>query len=75
MGAVILPIIGLLLNLTLITLFYSKKHVRNQETGIYSKLLFLNLFFIVIGLITFIIAKLTNNILLVEILQKIYMSI
>lgn len=75
MGAVILPIIGLLLNLTLITLFYSKKHVRNQETGIYSKLLFLNLVFIVIGLVTFIIAKLTNNILLVEILQKIYMSI
>ena len=75
MGAVLLPIVGLLITLTLIILFCSKKHVKNNETKIYSKLLILNLFFIGVGLLTFLIAKVTGNFLLIEIFQKIYMSI
>ena len=75
MGAILLPIVGLLITITLIIIFNSKKHVRNKETIIYSRLLILNLLFIVIGLATFIIAKTTSNLLLIEIFQKFYMSI
>ena len=75
MGAILLPIVGILITITLIILFYSKKHVKNNETKIYSKLLILNFIFICIGLLTFLIAKVTGNFLLIEIFQKIYMSI
>ena len=75
MDAVLLPVVGLLITLTLIVLFYSKKHVQNKEVSIYSKLLILNIIFIIVGLITFMIAKLTNNILLIKTFQKLYMSI
>ncbi len=75
MGAVLLAIVGLVLTLTFIILFYSKKRVDNNETNIYSKLLIINTVFIIIGLITFAIAKITNNISLIGIFQKIYMSI
>lgn len=75
MGAVLLPFVGFLITITLLVLFYSKKHIKNNETKIYSKLLILNLFFICIGLVTFFIAKVTGNFLLIEIFQKIYMSI
>ena len=75
MDAVLLPVVGLLITLTLIVLFYSKKHVQNKEVSIYSKLLILNIIFIIVGLITFMIAKLANNILLIKTFQKLYMSI
>ena len=74
MDAVLLPVVGLLITLTLIVLFYSKKHVQNKEVSIYSKLLILNIIFIIVGLITFMIAKLTNNILLIKTFQKLYNS-
>ena len=61
MEAVILPIIGLLIIITLVTLFYSKRHIINKETKIYSKLLFLCEAFILVGIATFVVAKLTNN--------------
>ncbi len=75
MGAVLLPSVGLLLTITLLILFYAKKHIHNNEVTIYSRLLILNTIFIIIGLITFIIAKTTANFTLIEIFQKIYMSI
>ena len=75
MGAILLPIVGLLITLTLVILFYSKKHIINNETKIYSKLLILNVVFIIIGIIGFIIAKTTGNILVIKYCQKIYMSI
>ena len=75
MGAVLLPAVGLLITSTLMILFYSKKHMNNNEVNIYSKLLILNTIFIIIGLISFIIAKTTANFLLIEIFQKIYMSV
>lgn len=75
MEAVVLPIIGLLIIITLMILFYSKQHVINAETKIYSKMMILSFLFVVIGLITFIVAKITNNFILIGLFQKIYMSI
>lgn len=75
MEAVILPIIGLLIDITLVTLFYSKRHIINKETKIYSKLLFLCEAFILVGIVTFVVAKLTNNFSMIGIFQKVYMSI
>ena len=75
MEAVLLPIIGLLIIVTLMILFYSKQHIINVETKIYSKMIILSFFFVVIGLITFVVAKITNNFTLIGILQKVYMSI
>lgn len=75
MGAILLPIVGLIITLTLIILFYSKKHIKNKETLIYSKLLILNIIFIIIGIMGFVVAKTTGNLLIVEYFQKIYMSI
>lgn len=74
MEAVVLPIIGLLIIITLMILFYSKQHVINAETKIYSKMIVLSFLFVVIGLITFIVAKITNNFILISLFQKIYMS-
>ncbi len=73
MEAVILPIIAILINITLIILFFSKKHVINKETKLYSIMLILNVVFVLIGLLTFAVAKITNNLYYVGILQKIYM--
>ncbi len=75
MEALLLPIVGLLIILTLTFLFYSKKHIHNEEVNIYSKLLILNIIFIIVGIIAFAIAKLANDMFLVKIFQKIYMSI
>lgn len=75
MQAIILQIVGLLIITTLVILFYSKPNVKNIETKVYSKLILLDLLFILIGIATFVVAKLTGNITLIGILQKIYMSI
>lgn len=75
MEAVVLPIIGLLIIITLMILFYSKKHVINAETKIYSKMIILSFLFVLVGLITFIVAKTTNVFSLIGIFQKVYMSI
>ena len=73
METVILPIIAILINITLIIFFFSKKHVINKETKLYSIMLILNVVFILIGLLTFAVAKITNNLYFVGILQKLYM--
>ena len=75
MEAVILPVIGLMIDLTLITMFFFKKHVINKETNIYSQLLFGSIAFIVVGILTFIVAKITNDFSLIGVFQKVYMSI
>lgn len=75
MEAIILPVIGLMIDLTLITMFFSKKHVTNKETNIYSQLLLGSVAFIVVGILTFVIAKATNDFELIGIFQKVYMSI
>ncbi len=75
MQAIVLQIVGLLIITTLVVLFFSKPNVKNIETKVYSKLILLDLTFILIGITTFVVAKLTGNITLIGILQKIYMSI
>lgn len=75
MQAIILQIVGLLIITTLVILFFSKPNVKNIETKVYSKLILLDLLFILIGIATFVVAKLIGNITLIGILQKIYMSI
>lgn len=75
MQAIILQIVGLLIITTLIILFFSKPNVENIETKTYAKLIGLNFMFILIGVFTYIIAKLTGNLTFIGILQKVYMSI
>ncbi len=75
MQAIILQIVGLLIVTTLLIMFFAKPNVNNKETKIYSKLLFLNLIFIFVGIITYFVALLTKNNTYIMILQKIYMSI
>ena len=74
MGALILQIVGLMINIALLIIFFSKEHIVNKETKIYSKMLILNTIFLLIGIITFIVAKVTNNFSYISILQKTYMS-
>lgn len=75
MQAIILQIVGLLIITTLIVLFFSKPNAETVETKIYAKLIWSNFLFLVIGIITYIIAKMTGNFILIGILQKVYMSI
>ena len=66
MGALLLPIVGLLIIVTLSFIFFSKKHIINKEV---------NIIFIIVGLIAFAVAKLTNSLVIVKYLQKLYMCI
>ena len=70
MQAIVLQIVGLLIIVTLIILFFSKPNVDNVETKIYSKLIGLNFLFIVVGILTYIIAKLTGNITFIGVLSS-----
>lgn len=75
MQGIILQIVGLLIIITLIILFFSKPNVDNVETKTYAKLIGLNFLFVIIGITTYLIARLTSNLNLIGIFQKIYMSI
>ena len=75
MQAIILQIVGLLLIITLIFLFFLKPNVDNVETKAYSKLIVLNFLFIVIGIFTYIVANTFGNLEFIKILQKVYMCI
>lgn len=75
MGAVILPIVGLLIMFTLNVLFFSKKNISSYETKTYKFFLIATTVFIIVGLLTFAVAKITNDFQLIAIFQRIYMSI
>lgn len=75
MQSIILQIVGLLLIITLIFLFFLKPNVDNVETKTYSKLIVLNFLFIVIGIFTYIVANTFGNLEFIKILQKVYMCI
>lgn len=75
MQAIILQIVGLLIITALIVLFYSKPNIESVETKTYAKLIGLNFLFLVVGISTYIVAKLIGNFNLINILQKTYMSI
>ena len=71
MQAILLQIVGLLIIVSLIIIFFSKEKIQTSETKIYSKLILLNLIFILVGIGTFIIAKTTNNSILAILIQNI----
>ena len=75
MRATLLSIIGLLLMITLIVMFFSKKPYPSYETKIYRSFLFAATAFICVGLITYIVAVATNDFGKIAICQKIYMSL
>ena len=75
MQAIILQLVGLLIVLTLLIMFFSKPNVENKETKTYSKLLILNFIFISIGIMTYFVAHSTGNYTYIGILQKAYMSV
>ena len=75
MQGIILQIVGLLIIITLIILFFSKPNVDNVETKTYAKLIGLNFLFVIVGITAYFIARLTSNLNLIGIFQKIYMSI
>ena len=75
MGAVILPIVGLLIMFTLNVLFFSKKNISSYETKTYKLFLITTTVFIIVGLLTFVVAKITNDFNLIATFQRIYMSI
>ena len=74
MGAIILPVVGLLIMITLILMFETKENVLTDETKIYRVFLYSVTLFIFVGLITYFIAKETHNLYYVELFQKLYMS-
>ena len=75
MQAIVLQVVGLLIIITLIVLFFSKPNVDNVETKTYSKMIGLNFMFICVGILTYVIAKVTGNLTFIGVLQKLYMSI
>lgn len=75
MRAVLLSWVGLLLLFTLLILFFTKKNVDNEETRIYKNLLLYSTAFSIVGLLTFFVAKLTNNLEAIAVYQKVYLSL
>ena len=75
MGAIILQIAGLLILLTLMYMFFSRKVTNNYDTKMYKYLLVFATFFVILGIETFIIAKITGDIGAIRIFQKIYLSL
>ena len=73
MSTLSLPLAALLIAILLIVLYYSKGNVDNKETKIYSKMLLVNLIYCVLGIATFIYAKLIGDEFVISIFQKIYM--
>ena len=61
MQAIILQIVGLLLIVTLIILFFLKPNVDNIETKTYSKLIILNFLFIIVGIFNYIVDNCFDN--------------
>lgn len=74
MNSLVLPIGALILSIYLCIKYFTKKHINNKETKIYSIMLIVNLIFDILCITCVLIAKLTyNNDFLVGIFQKIYM--
>ena len=61
MGAVVLPSVGILIVSTLIIIFFSKRSLNSYETKIYKLLLITTFIFLSVGLVTFFVAKSTND--------------
>ena len=75
MDALILPISSILIATFLTILFFCKRRIENNETKIYKKLLIVNMIDAALCIIIYIFAKTIGNEIVIQILQKIYMSL
>ncbi len=75
MDPLLLPVAGLFITVYLTIIFFSKKNMHNQETKIYSKMLIANLIFSCLPIIAYLIAKKTDLITIVMLLQKYHLSL
>ncbi len=73
MSIILLPIAALFISVFLLIIFYSKPRMANKETKIYSKMLFINLFFDLLCIITVLFARLNGNEFVTGIIQKLYL--
>jgi len=73
MSNIIIIAISFVLTIILLAVYFSKENIHNIETRIYSSLLWINLAFNVTATLTFAIARLTENLAIVGICQKLYM--
>ena len=71
----ILPVSTLILATFLIVLFFCKRRIENIETEIYKKLLIINLIDTVLAIVTYILAKTLETNIVIQLLQKVYMSL
>jgi len=73
MNTILLPISALLIAVLLIIIYFSKRNMINEETKIYSRMLWVNLIYAVLAVLTFIYAKTIGNEFVIQLLQKVYM--
>lgn len=70
---ILLPLASIFIGVFLIAAFYIKGNVKNKETKIYSRLLFINLIYGILCILGYVVAKVWVNDFAVGIIQKFYM--
>lgn len=75
MDILLLPLASLFIAILLVIVFFSKENINNKETRIYSKMLIANLAFSFLAILGYIVAKKTDFLFLVKMIQKIYMPL
>lgn len=75
MDTLLLPFASLFVAILLVVIFFSKDYEENKETKIYSKMLLFNLAFSFLAIVGYVIAKTTEYLFVVNLIQKFYMSI
>ena len=73
MNTILLPMAALLIAVLLIIIYFSKRNMINEETKIYSRMLWINFIYAILAVLTFIYAKAVGNELIIGLLQKVYM--
>ena len=73
MNTILLPIAALLIAVLLIIIYFSKRNMVNEETKIYSRMLWVNLVYAILAVVTFIYAKTIADEIVIALLQKAYM--
>ena len=75
LDTLLLPFAGLFIAILLMVIFFSKKNIKNEETKIYSKMLIANFIFSLLAIFGDLIAKKTDFIMIVSVIQKYYLSL
>jgi len=73
MNTILLPISALLIAVLLIIIYFSKRNMINEETKIYSRMLWVNLIYAILAVLTFVYAKTIGNEIVIALMQKVYM--